>query len=67
VTKEHCARSGGGLWFGDYATFEVVLDRLLADAPLRESLGAAGKAYVDTHYRWPTLVQRYKGFLESLR
>jgi glycosyltransferase involved in cell wall biosynthesis len=66
VTREHCVRSGGGLWFGDYATFEVVLDRLLADADLRTTLGAAGKAYVDDHYRWPNLVQRYRGFLESL-
>jgi glycosyltransferase involved in cell wall biosynthesis len=66
VTKEHCVRSGGGLWFDGYATFEVVLDRLLADAQLRDRMGVAGKAYVDTHYRWPTLIQRYRGFLESL-
>ncbi|MEN3272812.1 MAG: hypothetical protein V7636_1573 [Actinomycetota bacterium] len=66
VTREHCERSGGGLWFDSYATFEVVLDRLLADADLRARLGAAGKAYVDAHYRWPTLLERYRAFLESL-
>ena len=31
-TREHCERSGGGLWFGTYREFEAVLDRLLADA-----------------------------------
>ena len=66
VTREHCARSGGGVWFDGYASFEVALDRLLADAALRERLGAAGKAYVDAHYRWPALIQRYRSFLESL-
>jgi glycosyltransferase involved in cell wall biosynthesis len=66
VTREHCLRSGGGLWFDDYASFEVVLDRLLADASMRDRLGAAGKAYVDAHYRWPALINRYRSFLESL-
>ncbi|MEA3055909.1 MAG: hypothetical protein QOD30_1341 [Actinomycetota bacterium] len=66
VTREHCLRSEGGLWFDSYAAFEVVLDRLLADAELRDRLGAAGKAYVDAHYRWPTLLERYRVFLESL-
>lgn len=66
VTREHCERSCGGLSFDSYATFEVTVDRLLADAGLRARLGAAGKAYVDAHYRWPTLLQRYRAFLESL-
>ena len=66
VTREHCQRSGGGLWFDSYATFEATLDRLLADAALRAQLGAAGKEYVDVHYRWPALVARYRSFLDSL-
>jgi glycosyltransferase involved in cell wall biosynthesis len=66
VTREHCERSGGGLWFDSYASFEVTVDRLVADADLRGRLGAAGKAYVEAHYRWPSLVQRYRAFLESL-
>lgn len=66
VTKEHCVRSGGGLWFDGYASFEVVLDKLLGDDELRDRMGEAGKQYVDDHYRWPTLIKRYKGFLEGL-
>jgi glycosyltransferase involved in cell wall biosynthesis len=66
VTREHCERSGGGLWFEDYATFEVIVDRLVADDELRSRLGANGKRYVDDHYRWPALVRRYRSFLESL-
>ncbi|HVM53459.1 MAG TPA: glycosyltransferase family 4 protein [Acidimicrobiales bacterium] len=66
VTREHCLRSGGGLWFGDYATFEVALDRLLGDAALRARLGQRGQAYVEANYRWPALIERYRRFLEQL-
>lgn len=62
-TREHCERSGGGLWFGSYREFEAVLDRLLQDAPLRRTLGERGRAYVDRHYRWPVLIRRYARFL----
>jgi glycosyltransferase involved in cell wall biosynthesis len=65
-TREHCAQSGGGLWFGSYRQFEVVLDRLMADEPLRQRLGANGRAYVNEHYQWSALVPRYRRFLESV-
>lgn len=66
VTREHCERSGGGLWFDGYARFEAVLDRLTRDAEVRAALGTAGRAYVDTHYRWPALLERYRAFLEGV-
>jgi len=65
-TREHCERSGGGLWFDSYRQFEAVLDCLLADAALRRRLGAAGRAYVGTHYQWPVLIERYAGFLDQV-
>jgi glycosyltransferase involved in cell wall biosynthesis len=66
VLREHCVRSGGGLWFDGYARFESALDRLVADEALRSRLGAAGRAYVDRHYRWPALIDRYRHFLEGV-
>jgi glycosyltransferase involved in cell wall biosynthesis len=65
-TREHCERSGGGLWFGSYPEFESVLDRLLADADLRRELGRRGRLYVDTHFQWPVLIRRYEQFLEGV-
>ena len=65
-TRDHCADSAGGMWFGSYRQFEVVLDRLMADEDLRRWLGANGKAYVQEHYRWPVLVPRYARFLASV-
>jgi glycosyltransferase involved in cell wall biosynthesis len=65
-TREHCERSGGGLWFGSFRQFEAVLDRLLADPGLRSGLGRAGRAYVDQHFQWPVLIQRYAHFLDEV-
>ena len=39
-TREHCERSGGGLWFTSYPEFEAALDRLVGDPALRATLGA---------------------------
>ena len=66
-TREHCERSGGGLWFGSYAEFEVVLERLCADAPLRALLGRRGHDYVERHFQWPQLIGRYARFLTAVR
>lgn len=63
ATSDHCRRSGGGLAFTGYASFEAILDRLVDDAALRDRLGAAGLAYVDRQYRWPTILERYAAFV----
>jgi glycosyltransferase involved in cell wall biosynthesis len=65
-TREHCERSGGGLWFTSYPEFEGVLDRLLGDPGLRTTLGDNGRAYVDRFYQWPVLIARYADFLDSV-
>jgi glycosyltransferase involved in cell wall biosynthesis len=59
ATMEHCRRSQGGLWFFDYADFETVADRLLADRSLRERLVANGQAYTERAFNWSAIVDRY--------
>ena len=66
VLRDHADRSGGALAFDGYARFEAALDRLMADEELRAAMGAAGRAYVDRHYRWPALIERYRRFLEGV-
>jgi glycosyltransferase involved in cell wall biosynthesis len=65
-TREHCERSGGGVWFGSYLELEAVLDRLVADRALRRELGTRGRRYVERYYRWPVLIERYARFLEEV-
>jgi glycosyltransferase involved in cell wall biosynthesis len=66
ATMEHCQRSGGGLWFDSYRSFEVSLDRLLVDPDLRHRLGEAGRQYTAHYYRWPAIIDRYGQFLERV-
>jgi glycosyltransferase involved in cell wall biosynthesis len=63
ATMEHCRRSGGGLWFDSYRTFEVTVERLVADDRLRRTLAAAGHDYTDEFYRWSSIIDRYTRFL----
>jgi glycosyltransferase involved in cell wall biosynthesis len=65
VTRGHCERHGGGLWFVDYATFEVALDRLL-DPATATVLGSAGREAVRVHFAWPAVLDRYVAFLAGM-
>jgi len=67
ATREHCERSGGGLWFDSYAQFEALITRLAADGGLRALLGDRGRSYVEANFRWPTIIDRYAAFAESVR
>lgn len=64
VTAGHVRRAGGGLAFDGFASFAAAVDRLLTDERLGRRLGAAGRRYVDDHYRWPIVIDHYRRFLE---
>jgi len=49
VTAGQVARSGGGITYGDAESFGDALDRAIA---ARESLGAAGRAWVERESSW---------------
>ena len=60
VTRDHCARSDGGLWFSNYAEFEETVDRLLADPDLRDTLGRNGRQYVRDVYSPEAVLDRFQ-------
>ncbi len=66
VTAGHCRRAAGGLPFRSYGSFEVEMDRLLADHVLRAHLGEAGRAYVNRWFAWDALIPRYQAFLTAV-
>jgi glycosyltransferase involved in cell wall biosynthesis len=66
ATMEHCRRSGGGLWFESFRSFEVTVDRLVADRTFRDRLGDAGRRYTARYYRWPSIIDRYTEFLQGV-
>jgi len=65
-TREHCERSGGGLWFGSFRQFEAALERLDSDPLLRRRLGQRGHDYVAHYYQWPALIGRYARFVTQV-
>ena len=66
ATVEHASRAKGGLWFDDYPSFEVAMDRLISDAPLRDQLAANGASYTATQFSWKAVIDRYVAFCARL-
>ncbi len=66
VTREHCLRSNGGLYFTNYPEFEVSLDLLLGKPRMRQALGANGRRYVLENYRWDLIVERYRRLIREM-
>lgn len=66
ATMEHCRRSGGGLYFGSYRMFEATVEKLVGDRETRARLGNAGRTYTGRYFRWPSIIDRYSDFLESV-
>ncbi len=64
ATREHCERSGAGLWFRDFSEFESVIEMLTTDDALHARLAANGIGYVDANFRWAVILDRYCAFLD---
>lgn len=60
VTRWHCERSNGGLWFESYAEFECALERIFGSPTLQGVLGRNGQAYVRREYSWPVVLDRFQ-------
>ena len=67
VLVEHCRRSHAGLYYADRWEFTEALKLLLGDDRLRASMGRNGKAYINRHYRWSTILAKYERLFTRLR
>ena len=65
VLKDHCLRANGGLYYSDADEFMAALDLLVTDQGLRDGLGAGGRRYVETQYRWDVVLDRYRALIEA--
>jgi glycosyltransferase involved in cell wall biosynthesis len=63
VLDGQARRSGGGIAYRGFAELEAALDMLVADPLLADSLGSAGRRYVEAHYRWDHVLDRYERLL----
>ncbi len=67
VTRHHCEKSGGGLYFEDYLEFEESVNMLLGDPGLRRRMGEAGRDYVREVYNWEGALRRFRRALDGDR
>jgi len=66
VTKDHCKRSNGGLYFANYDEFALCLDLYLDRSRLAARMGKNGRAYVLDNFRWDIIVDKYRRLLEGV-
>jgi glycosyltransferase involved in cell wall biosynthesis len=67
VLVEHASQSNGGLWYADRDEFVEALKLLIADEPLRRTLGRNGREYVRRHYRWDVVLGKYERLFAKIR
>lgn len=67
VTREHCRRSNGGLYFTNYPEFAATLDYLRAHPATARQMGRNGRAYVLANYQWPQIIDRYAQIIAMMQ
>ena len=67
VLAGQVARADGGLSYRSRAEFQEALSYLLSHAAERHALGRQGLAYVEREYRWPTVLAKVEGLLNTVR
>jgi glycosyltransferase involved in cell wall biosynthesis len=64
VLVGQCRRSGGGVWYGNYAEFAAALD--LLEAGTRRQLGRQGQEHFTIAYNWEQAVDTFVELLSSV-
>lgn len=59
VTKDHCIKSNGGLYFKNYDEFEDCINFFLKNPALRNKIGENGRNYVLNNYSWDVVLKKY--------
>jgi glycosyltransferase involved in cell wall biosynthesis len=67
VLKGQVIRADGGLYYQNAMEFAGALDYLLEHRDVAERLGGQGRAYVDAHYRWPTVLDEIESLLTEVK
>lgn len=67
VTKDHCIKSNGGLYFSGYEEFEGCIDYFIANSNKSKKMGLNGKKYVLENYNWGVITNKYKKIFQEWR
>ena len=67
VLVDHCRRSNAGCTTPIGGSSSRRLKLLLRDDALRAAMGQNGKAYINRHYRWDSILSKYERLFTRLR
>jgi len=66
VLLDHCRRSNGGLFYESADEYAEAMDLLICRPRLASRLGENGRRYVAQGYRWPAVLERYRGLIGAV-
>ena len=66
VTKDHCIKSNGGLYFSNFMDFEGCINFYLNSPKISKKMGENGKEYVMDNFTWDKIIEKYEMFLGEL-
>jgi glycosyltransferase involved in cell wall biosynthesis len=65
VTKDHCIKCNGGLYFGNYEEFKECIKFFLHNSEAAQKMGMNGRKYVIDNYSWNIITTRYKHIFQE--
>jgi glycosyltransferase involved in cell wall biosynthesis len=65
VTRDHCIKCNGGLYFSDYEEFEECINFFLHNFKIAKKMGLTGKKYVLDNYSWDVIITKYKQIFQK--
>jgi glycosyltransferase involved in cell wall biosynthesis len=65
VLAGHVRRSGGGVAYSDYPSFEAAMSTFLQHADVAAAAGAAGRRYSVEEFAWPSVAERFLAVAEE--
>lgn len=67
VTKDHCLRSNGGLYFANYPEFAATLDYLWTHPTKAQAMGRNGRNYVLANFEWSIVLDKYQQLIDAMQ
>lgn len=66
VLKQHCERSGGGIHYLNYDSFEKGVNLLISSPATRKEMGVKGQVYEREIYGWDVIVQKWEEIIREV-
>lgn len=67
VLKGQCIRSNAGLYYRNYAEFELALNYMFSDAEAYSQMADNGLEFVERNYNWQYVVENVSSLIEEMK